>query len=303
MNTEEIQSDEKGLGYEIFIALVSVLSIINLFLAIIPGVDPDAARVVDIINLFLTIIFIFDFLYRVTTARSKTYYLVRDFGWADILACSPMLRFLRLFRIIKAYRLINKRGARQIYTYLTYHRAEAAIFILLFCVIIILEAGSFLVLTAESRAPDANINTASDALWWAYVTITTVGYGDRYPVTSAGRIVGILVMTTGVGIFATFAGYISNKLLKTTGEQEEAKIRQEKEAFEKQLFGRIDDLQTALQHQEAVCREISARLRTLEQGKGQNRGEDRSEDRSEDPGDHRHEEQGEDQDRGGERKR
>ena len=66
---------------------------------------------------------------------------------------------------------------------------------------------------AERSAPDANIQSASDAMWWVYVTITTVGYGDHYPVTTTGRLVGIAVMTMGVGLFGTLAGFIANKLL------------------------------------------------------------------------------------------
>jgi voltage-gated potassium channel len=72
-----------------------------------------------------------------------------------------------------------------------------------FLVLCVLEFGALAVLKAESGAPNANITNASDAIWWAYVTITTVGYGDRFPTTNWGRIVGIFVMTAGVGLFGT----------------------------------------------------------------------------------------------------
>lgn len=264
MVSEDEKNNEKGFGYEIFIALVSVLSIFNLAIVLIPGVNPEAVQVVEIINLFLTIIFILDFVYRITTTKSKSYYLVHDYGWADLLACSPTLRFLRLFRIFKAYRLLKKHGAKEITDYLSYYRAEAALYILVFSVIIILEAGSFLVLSAESMAPNANITTAGDALWWAYVTITTVGYGDKYPVTSAGRLVGILVMTTGVGIFATFAGFISNKLLTPPDKGEEEKIEEDISEFEKQIISRMDELKLSLSQQERKNDEISGKLEKLE---------------------------------------
>jgi len=258
------ESDEKGFGYEIFIALVSILSVVNLALVYIPGVNPQSVQVVETINLFLTIIFILDFVYRFTTTKSKTRYFFRDYGWADLLACSPNLRFLRLFRVFKAYRLVKQHGIKEITNYLSYNRAEAALYILVFSVIIILEVGSFLILRAESSSPDANIKTASDAMWWAYVTITTVGYGDRYPVTNAGRLVGVLVMTTGVGIFATFAGFISNKLLTPPEKKGEELPEEAVSEFEKQLIARIDELKFAMLQQEKRTNEISRKFETLE---------------------------------------
>jgi voltage-gated potassium channel len=120
--------------------------------------------------------------------------------------------------------------------------------------------------SVESKAPNANITTAGDALWWAYVTITTVGYGDKYPVTSAGRLVGVLVMTTGVGIFATFAGYISNKLLTPPDKEEEEKIEENISEFEKQVIARIDKIQSSISQQERKNNEISAKLEKLERG-------------------------------------
>lgn len=271
MVSENELSDEKGFGYEIFIALVSLLSVFNLALVFIPGVDPEAVNVVESINLFLTVIFVLDFVYRMTTTKSKSYYFFRDFGWADLLACSPNLRFLRLFRVFKAYRLLKKHGVKEITDYLSYHRAEAALYVLIFSVIIILEVGSFLMVSVESKAPNANITTAGDALWWAYVTITTVGYGDKYPVTGAGRLVGILVMTTGVGIFATFAGFISNKLLTPPNKEEEEKIEENISEFEKQVIARMDKIQSSMSQQERKNNEISIKLEKLEQVLAQNK--------------------------------
>lgn len=205
--------DLKDPGYEIFILLVSLLSVANFIIAWVPGLDPSAVNVLVVINFFLTIIFLADFTYRLFTAPSKGYYFFHNWGWADLLASVPALRILRLFRIFKAYRLLNRYGARNILGKLKQHRAESVLFIVIFCVMLVIESGAFLILMAERGAPDANIQTASDAMWWVYVTITTVGYGDRYPVTNAGRLVGVMVMTMGVGLFGTLAGFIANKLL------------------------------------------------------------------------------------------
>ena len=111
---KDSMKDLKDPGYDIFIILVSVLSVVNLVVSWIPGIDPDAAHVLDIINFFLTIIFLADFLYRFLTARSKIHYFVRDWGWADLLASVPMFRILRPFRIFKVYRLLHRYGARNI---------------------------------------------------------------------------------------------------------------------------------------------------------------------------------------------
>jgi voltage-gated potassium channel len=205
--------DLKDPGYEIFILLVSLLSVANFIVAWVPGLDPDAINVLVVINFFLTVIFLADFTYRLVTAPSKGHYFFHNWGWADLLASVPALRILRLFRIFKAYRLLTTYGAGNVLGHLKKHRAESVLFIVIFCVMLVIESGAFLVLMAERSAPAANITTASDAMWWVYVTITTVGYGDHYPVTNMGRIVGIMVMTMGVCLFGTLAGFIANKLL------------------------------------------------------------------------------------------
>ena len=249
----------KDPGYEIFIILVSILSVINLVLSWIPGVDSDAVHVLEVINFFLTIIFLSDFLFRLFTAESKTHYFFRNWGWADLLASIPALRILRLFRIFKAYRLLNKYGARNIFENLKKHRAESVLYIVIFCVMVVIEAGAFLVLTAERSAPDANIRTASDAMWWVYVTITTVGYGDRYPVTNAGRMVGIMVMTMGVGLFGTLAGYIANKLLTP-----DLMEKSDDDSDGRSHTAGLAEIRDALVEQNRQNAELAVRLNTIE---------------------------------------
>jgi voltage-gated potassium channel len=84
----------------------------------------------------------------------------------------------------------------------------------------VLEFGSFAILKAEMANPDANIKTASDAIWYTLVTISTVGYGDRYPTTNLGRIIGAVIIIVGVGIFGTFTGYLANLFLSPQKKEE-----------------------------------------------------------------------------------
>ena len=78
---------------------------------------------------------------------------------------------------------------------------------------LVLECGSLLVLRAEAGAEGANILTASDAIWYSLVTMSTVGYGDRYPVTDIGRVFGALTIIVGVGVFGTLTGFLANAFL------------------------------------------------------------------------------------------
>ena len=262
------QGDEKDLGYEIFIALVSLLSIFNLVFELLPSMNPESVHVVESIDLALIFVFLFDFGYRITTTKSKSNYFLHGYGWADLLSCVPQLQFLRLFRIVKTYRLVKKKDTKTIIDYLSYQRAEAALYILIFCVIIIIQFGASAVLIAESNSAEANITNADSALWWAYETVTSVGYGDVFPVTTEGRLLGAIVMATGVAVFATLAGYLSNKLITPPKIDEEKKPEEATSPFEKQVITGIDEIKSSLSQQEIQQemknQEIVTRLEKLE---------------------------------------
>ena len=92
-------------------------------------------------------------------------------------------------------------------------RADNALLVVVFMVLVVIEFGSMAVVYFEADAPNANITTGGDAVWWAFVSITTVGYGDKFPVTEGGRTSAFFVLAAGVGLFGVLSGYLANFFL------------------------------------------------------------------------------------------
>lgn len=241
IDAAEEKAGLKNPGYEIFIAALSVLSIVNLVLILIVQ-DESLDYVLAIINIPITLIFLIDFVYRFKTAPSKSDYFWRNWGWADLLASLPFqqTKILRLFRLIKVYRLLQEYGARNIMKSLIKDKAGSALLSLLFIAILVLEFGSLLMLRLEANIPDANITTASDALWYIVVTMSTVGYGDQFPISNPGRVLGTVIIVVGVGIFGTLTGYLANLFLspgakdKTPPSDLESKLQELKDLSARQ---------------------------------------------------------------------
>ena len=218
---EQRDEELKSTGYEIFIGFLSILSILNVALIYLAD-DPNLDTVIYALNGLFSVIFLADFTYRLFTADSKSRYFLREFGWADLFASLPFpqAKVLRIFRLIRVTRLLRGYGINGIVRSLVKDRAGSALFTLLLMGILVLEFGSLWILHLEQYAQGANITSASDALWYVIVTISTVGYGDEFPVTNNGRIAGSLIIVIGVGIFGTFTGYLANVFLRPAKERE-----------------------------------------------------------------------------------
>ena len=115
-----------------------------------------------------------------------------------------------LLRIIRSLR---GKDLKEIWADIMSNRAKSALMITALVALVVMTVSATVVLQVESRAPDANILTGGDAFWWAFVTVTTVGYGDQYPVTALGRSMAMLLMVVGVGIFGVFTGFLSSNFL------------------------------------------------------------------------------------------
>jgi len=162
-----------------------------------------------------------------------------------------------MFRLWRVIRLIRNFGLRNMVRELVENRAANALLTVVFLVFCVLEFGSLAVLGAEQYADGANITNASSALWWTFVSITTVGYGDKYPVTNSGRLVGVLVMTAGVGLFGTLSGFLANTFLSPRKRTEEPAASA---ADANDPKARLAEVRRMLEAQEQATADLKAKL-------------------------------------------
>jgi voltage-gated potassium channel len=230
--------------YELFIGALSVISIFNIVLYLLL---PDAAlqNVVLIVDTGLCFVFFADFLGRLRNADSKSGYFFRHLGWLDLLGSLPFpgLRIARVFRVTRVARLIHAVGIKTLVNKVLHDRAGSALYTVLILSVLVIQYGSMFELVTNRSSPSANITTASDAVWYTIVTITTVGYGDKYPVTNPGRIVGVLIMIVGVGLFGVLTGFLANAFLAPASEKPE---QQGKEQPVAQPSGEVAQQSTSL---------------------------------------------------------
>ncbi len=250
---ERNHNELQATNWDLFVFGLSAFSLLNYILEVL--LSSQGRQVVIIIDLFLCAIFLGDFLHRLLNAPAKWGYM-RHGGTLDLLGSLPGLRIFRLFRMIRTTSVLRRLGPRATWAGIRERKASGAIFLVIFLVILALELASIAVLAAERGAANANILTAQDALWWGYVTITTVGYGDFFPVTTWGHIVGVLLMTIGVGLFGTFAGFVSNSLLAPS----KGSPRAPAPAAEPDLRSRLREIASLLDQHERDLEELRQKL-------------------------------------------
>lgn len=180
-------------------------------------------------------LFIADYVARLLLAVHKFRFVVRTPFDLAVVAL-PMLRQLRVLRMVTAVTVLNRHLMHSVHRRIAFHTTGATALIGL--------ASSLAVLDAERAAPGATITTFQDAAWWTLTTITTVGYGDRYPITGEGRLVAATLMIGGIALLGVVTGLIASwfvRMIEGSAQRANETVRELAE-LRRELRETVDDL-------------------------------------------------------------
>jgi voltage-gated potassium channel len=212
--------------YLLFTLALSLFALGILAVDALFQLDPRTHEIIAWLDNGVCLLFFLDFLVTFWRAEKKAEYFFR-WGWIDLLSSIPMvdeLRWGRLARVLRIFRLLRGlRSAKLLSELVVLRRHESALLSAALISILLVVFSAIAILQLES-APASNIRSAEDALWWSITTITTVGYGDLYPVTSEGRLLAAAMMIAGVGLFGALSGLVASLLLRPSENRQEADL-------------------------------------------------------------------------------
>ena len=217
---------EANVIYELFIALVTFLSMVVLALYIVLPME-QVDTVMFETDALICVIFLFDVARNLSRAQDRRAYVLGErigrsipYGLVELIGSVPalfILRPLRLVRLRETTRIVGLRRPRWLLAEFLARRAESAAYVVVLAAVLTLMIGASLMVAVEAPAEGANITTGGESFWWAFVTMTTVGYGDYYPVTERGRFIGMVTMVVGVAILGVLTSFLASWFLSPSG--------------------------------------------------------------------------------------
>ena len=219
----EDNTTKKGKYFDYFIQLIIVLSLISFSLETLPNISEEFRLVLEKFEFVSIVIFSIEYVLRVLVTKKPLRYIFSFYGIIDILAILPFylnrfldLRFLRAFRVFRIFRALkliryNKALNRFNIAFKIVKEELVLFFIVILIMLFIVSAGIY---SFENEAQPEIFKSVFHSGWWSIVTLTTVGYGDVYPITLGGKVFTFFVLMIGIGVVAVPAGLVGTALSK-----------------------------------------------------------------------------------------
>jgi|TARA_B110000261_G_scaffold33107_1_gene38171 voltage-gated potassium channel len=219
----EDTTTKRGRYFDYFIQILILLSLVSFSLDTLPNLNYNTRVFLDYFEVISIVIFTIEFLLRIYVSKKPLSYIFSFYGIIDILAILPFylnrvfdLRFLRAFRIFRIFRALkllryNKALNRFRIAFKIVKEEVTLFFIVTLVLIFITSAGIYFF---ENEAQPEVFKSVFHSAWWSIVTLTTVGYGDVYPITLGGKIFTFFVLMIGVGLVTVPAGLVATALSK-----------------------------------------------------------------------------------------
>lgn len=215
-----------SLGFEALTIIFILLSVTILVLENTFHLKDAFADILSILTICLNLFFALEFAFRFLLAKRRAYFLKKHI--IELLALLPLLRVFRLLRILhllravkifKSNRNINQFNEKSNLLSKMFSEKATEVLMVIFILITVILIGSFGIMILEGKA-NKEFESFSDSLWWSVVTLTTVGYGDKYPITEGGRTLATIFMILGLSIFAMITGFISSFIIEKSKREE-----------------------------------------------------------------------------------
>lgn len=229
-NLVELNDNKRSRRFAYFIQFLIIFSVITFSIETLPDLKPQTRVVLNAIEAFCVLVFTFEYLARIYVADNKPKFIFSFFGIVDFLAILPFylsfgvdlrsLRLLRMFRLFRLFKLVRyNKAMRHFANAMKLAKEQIILFMIITIMLIYFTAVG--IYYFENEAQPDHFSSIFSSLWWSIVTLTTVGYGDVYPITVGGRIFTFFMLLIGLGVVAIPTGIISSSLTKAVEPQDE----------------------------------------------------------------------------------
>lgn len=224
----EENDTKSGKFFDVFIQTLILLSLISFSIETLPNLDKQTVNRLHIFEIFSVAIFSIEYLLRIFVSDKKFKFIFSFYGLVDLLAILPFylstgidlrsIRIFRLFRLFRAFKIFRYNSALKRFR-MAFISIKEELIVFLIATAFVMYLSAVGIYYFEHEVQPEKFASIFHCLWWAVATLTTVGYGDVYPITAGGKIFTFVMLLIGLGIIAVPTGLIASSLTKVISEE------------------------------------------------------------------------------------